>query len=265
MSGKAGGSGATAERRAGAEDPLDFDVVSFNILGSNHSEPRKDAGAFSPARVRGEWALDHLADVGADIVGFQEIQRDQLGWFLRGAGDVYDVWPGTEVSGGLQTTVAWRQDTWTMTAHDTVRIPFITQTRAMALVRLQHRESGRSVWVMNVHNAPQDYQAQRNRAVELEIQRLEEVVGQGSPVLLIGDFNERGRAFCEVVRRLDMVSPRGGSDDGRTCRPPSQGKVRVDWIFGTKDATYSRYREDRSPLVKRITDHAVLRTRVTVP
>ena len=252
-------------RSARRADPYELNVVSLNILGSNHSAPRKDAGRYSPARVRSEWVLDHLAKVSADIVGFQEIQRDQLGWFLRGAGETYDVWPGTEVRGGLQTTIAWRQDTWAMTAHDTVDIPFITQTRAMPLVRLQHRASGRSLWVMNVHNAPRDLQAQRNRAVNLEIDRLAKVVGQGEPVLLIGDFNERGRVYCEVARRLDMVAPRGGSLTNGQCRPPSKGKVRVDWIFGTQDAAYSRYREDRSPLVKRITDHAVLRTHVSVP
>ena len=152
-----------------------------------------------------------------------------------------------------------------MTAHDTVDIPFMNQTRAMPLVRLKHLETGRSVWVMNVHNAPQGRQSERDRAVDLEIDRLSEIVGKGRPVLLVGDFNERGRVFCEVTRRLGMVAPRGGSTENGRCDPPSRGKVRVDWIFGTKDASYSRYREDRSPLVKRVTDHAVLRTRVSVP
>lgn len=241
-----------------------FTVVSFNALGSNHTAPRLDAAEYSPARVRSEWAIDHLDAVDASIVGFQEIQRDQLAWFLRGAGARYDVWPGTDLgSQGIQTTIAWKQRTWEMTAHATVEIPFITQKRLMPLVKLRNRESGRSVWVMNVHNAPQDLQDQRNRAVELEISRLEKVVGKGAPVLLVGDFNERERVYCAVGDRLGMVAPRGGSVDGGGCNPPG-GYSRVDWIFGTPDASYSRYVEDRSPLVKRVTDHAVLRTRVAL-
>ena len=117
---------------------------------------------------------------------------------------------------------------------------------------------------MNIHNAPQGHQQQRNVAVREEIRALKQVVGKGDPVFLVGDFNERDRAFCEVSRELGFVAPRGGSYSGGTCHPPS-GRLRVDWIFGSAGVDYSRYREDRSALVQLITDHAVLRTRVSVP
>jgi endonuclease/exonuclease/phosphatase family metal-dependent hydrolase len=241
-----------------------FNLVSFNVLGSNHTSPRKDAGEYSPARVRSEWAVDYLRSIDAGIVGFQELQRDQLTWFERSAGSTYDAWPGTSLGGdGLQTTIAWRKAVWRFVDGDTVTIPFITQKRQMPLVKLEHRGTGRTIWVMNVHNAPQDYQDQRNVALRREIRRLKEVVGRGDPVFLIGDFNERQRAFCEVTGKLDFVAPRGGSNDG-TCRPPG-GLVRIDWIFGSKGVDYSGYEEDKSPLVRLMTDHAVLRTRVSVP
>jgi endonuclease/exonuclease/phosphatase family metal-dependent hydrolase len=165
---------------------------------------------------------------------------------------------------GLQTTIAWRRDVWRRVAQDLVPIPFITQTRYMPLVRLEHRATGRRIWVMNVHNAPQSYQSQRNTAVRREIRRLRQVVGKGQPVFLVGDFNERHRAFCEVTGKLGLVAPRGGSHRRGDCTPPA-GPLRVDWIFGSRDVAFSRYREDRSPLVTLMTDHAVLRTRVTVP
>ncbi len=135
----------------------------------------------------------------------------------------------------------------------------------MPLVKLQHRKTGRHIWVMNIHNAPQDYQEQRNVALRREIDRLKKVTGKGDPVFLIGDFNERQRAFCEVTGELDFVAPRGGSHDGGNCQPPSDGLVRIDWIFGSRNVDYSGYTEDVSPLVKLITDHSVLRTRVSVP
>lgn len=248
--------------RAGA---FDFNLVSFNVLGSNHTSPRSDAGEFSPARIRSEWMIDYLRSIDASVVGFQEIQRDQMTWFTGGASSTYDVWPGvTEKGNGLQTTIAWKKAVWELVETDLVTIPFITQTRDMPLVKLQHRETGRNIWVMNVHNAPQDYQEQRNVALRREIDRLKQVTGKGDPVFLIGDFNERQRAFCEVTGELDFVAPRGGSHTNGNCQPPT-GLVRIDWIFGSKNVDYSGYTEDVSPLVKLITDHSVLRTQVSVP
>lgn len=250
-------------RRAKAS--LDFNLVSANVLGSNHTAPRRDAGEYSPARIRMEWLVDYLGRVNASVVGFQEIQSDQLAWFTSGAGSTYAVWPGTSVPQGIQTNIAWRRDTWKLIDSDSVPIPFITQTRRMPLVHLENRETGQRIWVMNVHNAPRDYQAQRDVAVKREIKRLKSVVGQGEPVLVVGDFNERQRAFCQMTGKLGLVAPRGGSYSGGTCHPPTGGFVRIDWIFGSKDASYSGYTEDKAPLVKLITDHAVLRTHVSVP
>ncbi len=264
--GELGPQGRTAPRPAArADSGFGFTLATFNVLGSNHTTPRKDAGEYSPARVRSEWKIDYLRSVRASIVGFQELQRDQLGWFTRGTGSTYSVWPGDKESGrGLQTTIAWRKDVWRLVTHDLVPIPFITQTRYMPLVQLEHRATGRKIWVMNVHNAPQQYQYQRNTAVRREIKRLKPVVRKGQPVFLVGDFNERHRAFCEVTGKLGLVAPRGGSHRGRRCAPPA-GKLRVDWIFGSPSVDFSRYREDRSALVTLMTDHAVLRTKVRVP
>lgn len=264
--GELGGGTTTARPRQQARGTgFRFNLVTFNVLGSNHTAPRKDAAEFTPARVRAEWMIDHLRSVRAGVVGFQELQRDQLTWFTKGAGSTYDVWPGTSLEGkGLQTTIAWKKSVWQFVEGDTVAIPFITQTRYMPLVRLEHRATGRRIWVMNVHNAPQDHQEQRKKAVRREIRRLKEAVGTGEPAFLIGDFNERHRAFCEVTGKLPFVAPRGGSHTGGECKPP-QGSLRVDWIFGSRDLDYSRYSEDKTPLVRLITDHAVLRTRVSVP
>ena len=264
--GELGPGSRTAPRPAQrGSDGFGFTLATFNVLGSNHTTPRSDAGEYSPARVRSEWSIDYLRSIRAGVVGFQELQRDQLSWFTTGAGSTYAVWPGDSQDGrGLQTSIAWKRSVWKRVAGDLVPIPFITQTRHMPLIQLEHRTTGRRIWVMNVHNAPQSYQYQRNVAVDREIDRLRKVVGKGQPVFLVGDFNERERAFCEVTGKLGMVAPRGGSHEGGNCNPPS-GKVRIDWIFGTKGVEYSGYREDRSSLVKLMTDHAVLRVKVRVP
>lgn len=255
----------TAARQSQRAGGFEFNLVTYNVLGSNHSSPRRDAGEYTPARIRSEWSIDYLRSINASVVGFQEMQKDQVTWFVRAAGDEYDVWPGTSLGGkGVQTTIAWKQDTWNLLETDHVAIPFIKQTRYMPLVKLEHRATGRRIWVMNVHNAPRDYQAQRNEGLRREIRRLKEVTGKGAPVFLSGDFNERHRAFCEVTGKLDMVAPRGGDFRNGECFPP-EGRLRVDWIFGSRDVAFSGYREDRSPLVQLLTDHAVLRAHVAVP
>ena len=87
-------------------------------------------------------------------------------------------------------------------------IPFITQTRHMPLVQLEHRATGRRIWVMNIHNAPQNYQQQRNEAVRRESAAPRDP--REPPIFLVGDFNERERAFCEITGELGLVAPRGG-------------------------------------------------------
>lgn len=259
---------ATPSRRSAATPArrreTSFVLTTFNVLGSNHSAPRSDAGEFSPARVRAEWSLDYLRAIDSSVVGFQELQTDQLSWLAQGGRDRWSLWPGTSAGpGAVQTTVAWRSDQWTLLDTDLVPIPFLDQTRQMPLVHLENVATGARVWVMNIHNAPQGRQQERNVAVRREIDRLQRIKGD-DPVFLIGDFNERRTAFCKVTGALPMVDPRGGSNDGSTCRTPP-GLQRVDWIFGSRTVSFSGYVQDRRPLVQRITDHAVISTRVTLP
>lgn len=250
----------TPARRVGS---FGFNLVSINVLGSNHTAPRHDAADFSFARVRAEWTLDRWREVSASIVGMQEVQADQLHWLEHGGDSTYDFWPGTTIGpGGVQTTIAWKQRDWTLQASGSVQIPFQGQTRKMPLVRLRNTATGRDIWVMNIHNAPQGAAAERRKAVALETARLKKIKGS-APIFLVGDFNDHARAFCQVTDKVDLVAARGGNNNGRRCSPPS-GRLRVDWIFGSHGPAFSRYTEDRSNLVQRITDHAVLETHVQV-
>lgn len=106
--------------------PFDFRMASVNVLGSNHTDPRRDADGFAPARVRMEWTMDWLRDSGASLVGFQEIQPDQLAWFRRGLGDKFHVFPGASLGyQGVPTTIAWRTSAWKLVKSRTVTIPFM--------------------------------------------------------------------------------------------------------------------------------------------
>jgi endonuclease/exonuclease/phosphatase family metal-dependent hydrolase len=241
--------------------PYDFMLTQFNILGSNHT--RGSRTRFAPGTVRTGWAVDYLERWGSDVVGFSEIQKDQLAVFMRDTGGAFDVWPGTALgNNGVPQSLVWRKSLFTATAKESVTIPFMGQRRPQPVVRLKHNGTGREFWVVNVHNAPRSREAERDQAMGLELAVVNELRKTGLPVLFIGDMNEKEEIFCAVTGRTDLYSPRGGSRGG-ACRPPSG--MRVDWIFGSSDVRFSGYTDEKTAELRRITDHGVLHSRVTIP
>jgi hypothetical protein len=65
-----------------------------------------------------------------------------------------------------------------------------------------------------------------------------------------------------MTERTGLMAASGGKHPrhGR-CSPPKA--MRVDWIFGS-GARMTKYRMDQGPLVRRVTDHTVLTTKVSV-
>ncbi len=261
-------SAAPARRLArAAETPTTtsygFRIASFNILGSNHTAPGGDAKGWAPGRIRAEWAGRLVADRGVDIVGWGEIQRDQYDAVLRSTGGAFEMWPGTALgSKGIPASLMWRTSQFSAVWKGTVTIPFVGQQRPMPIVQLQDVATGRQFFVMNIHNAPQGRESERNVAEARELDLIRTIRREsGLPVLLTGDFNEKAEIFCSVTGTTDLHAAAGGSNNG-ACRPP--GGMRVDWIFGSPEVGFSGYVADRGAGVGRITDHHVLFSDVTV-
>lgn len=255
-----------AERLA-SDQPYQFTLTSFNVLGSQHTAPGGDAQEFAPGRIRAEWTADLVAAYGSSIVGMQELQADQLDAIDRATAGTFEFWPGTALGGkGIPQSLMWKSSVWTATYTDSITIPFMDTTRPQPIVRLQHVETGREIYVMNIHNSPRDAQGredERDKATAIEIAAIKQLRQQdGIPVFVMGDFNEHAEAFCKITGQTDLEAAQGGSNDG-TCRPPSA--MRVDWIFGSSDIAFSGFRMDTSAQVRRITDHAVLTSSVSVP
>jgi endonuclease/exonuclease/phosphatase family metal-dependent hydrolase len=250
---------------AEARDPLSFRIATFNVLGNVHTQPYAHDDNFAPTRIRAEWTADLLRQLGSpDVIGTQESDAGQLADILRATGGRYDAWPGTAVPGGVEQSLLWRTDIWKATQKDTITIPFIRYQRAQPVVKLQNIQTGRSIWVMNVHNAPRDYQKQRNQALKIEIAKIKELRETGLPVFLVGDFNEKASAFCTVVGKTDLKTPMGGSATKDSCDPPSR-LMRIDWIFGSSDVGFDEFVMDRSPLKRWVNDHLVPVASVTIP
>lgn len=252
-----------AQEAAAATTPFTMAISSFNILGSQHTAPGGAARGYAPGRLRAEWAARIVVGRGIDVVGWSELQRDQYAVLMQATNGLYEAWPGTTLgSKGLPASLMWRTDRYSAVWKGTVTIPFMGQERPMPMVQLQHLATGRQFFVMNVHNAPRDREAERNVAEARELSMIRSTREEsGLPVLLTGDFNERAEIFCTVLRETDLHAAAGGNMDGG-CHPPRP--MKVDWIFGSPEAAFSRYVAERSPLVRRITDHAALFTSVTI-
>jgi len=258
--------GGPGSSPASAGTPMTFRIATYNVLGDVHTAPYTHDDRFAPSRIRAEWMGDAFRLLGdVDIVGMQEVEREQFRSIMRATSGHYAAWPGTQLGdvGSVQQSLIWRSSVWEATAKQTITIPFVKWQRKQPVVRLKHRATGRQIWVINVHNAPRDMQAQRDEAVKIEIAKIKELRATGLPVFLVGDMNEKKTVFCKVVGQTDLYSPMGGSVTDGTCNPPDG--MRIDWIFGSSDVTFDTFAMVRGPLVARSTDHHVPIAKVTIP
>jgi hypothetical protein len=251
-----------APRQAAVAASFAFNLASFNVLGSNHTQPGADASGYAPGRVRIQWAAETIRDDALDIVGLSEIQRDQYTALMQNIGGNYASYPGTSLGfPGIPTNVIWRKDKFTELDASHITIPFVGQKRYMPVVHLKDNGTGRDFYIINGHNAPNGRQAERDAALKIEISKINELRTQYQvPVFFFGDLNEKVNALCKVTSQTDLwaASPTGNI---RNCT--GFRGMRLDWLFGS-NTTFSGYRQDRSALVKKTTDHAVVYARATV-
>lgn len=245
------------------EGDSSFQVASLNILGSQHT---MNSTRWGSGRARARLALDWLQAEGTSVMGVQEAQRDQMRAITRSG--VWDSFPALATARDTQTaqSVAWLASEWTKVRARTFDIPFhYTQMREQPMVLLQNMHTGQNVWFISMHltsgdnaRALLERQVGTARLVN-KVQRLE---AKGVPVVVTGDMNEHEELFCAVTSQTSLVSPAGGSNDGR-CQPPSQ--MRIDWLFGTPGMQWSGFRFAQDAQLARVTDHTVPVATVTVP
>ncbi len=253
---------APAPRRA----PFSFRLASINVLGNGHSKPYAHDDRFGPSRMRADWTAQALITNRLDVAGLQEPTAGQLQGILTAARGRYAAYPGPGAGDlAVEAPLVWDTRKYEATKTMTIRTQFIARVLKRPVVRLKDRATGREFWVMNVHNAPWDYQEKRNKAVKVQIAKIQELEQSGLPVFYIGDFNEKRTILCKVLKRTGLISPYGGriNQQGK-CVEPRQ-RMRVDWIFGSGIANYSGFAYSRPPLVRLSTDHWVPVVNVQVP
>jgi endonuclease/exonuclease/phosphatase family metal-dependent hydrolase len=244
-----------------------FRVASFNVLGDSHTSAGGDKPRYASGATRIGWALQALNASTVDVVGFQEYESVQHNAFARQTGDAWGVYPGTSLgSNPVRNSIAWRRDTWTAVETHTISIPYFRGNRVpMPYVLLENNDTGQRVWLINVHNPTSNNKRGNNErwrdlGTSLEINLMNDLKADGTPVILMGDFNERTEAFCRVTSGAGAVAANGGTTS--PCRPPEGHGI--DWIFGTPSIDFSSYVRLRTPLIARTTDHPMVSTTATI-
>ena len=242
-----------------------FTMASFNILGNSHTGPGGHHAwlASGPQRIGGVLQLLRAYDIS--VVGIQEFQPNQRGAFQARAGG-WAMYPGLSMGRRAgENSVAWREDTWEMVRPGLIPIPYFHgRIRPMPYVLLRHKETGVQAYFSTFHNPANiggNMARFRREATRRQVGLFNRLEGTGIPQFVTGDMNERAQYFCAVTGSTGLVSPAGGSNSGG-CRPPRPAGI--DWIFGSPKAQFSNYRVDRSPLVRRTSDHPILVTNVTI-
>lgn len=257
----AGRPSTSARARGSKRGSLTTDVMTFNVLGSQHTAPTGDRPNFAPGRVRVEWAKNLIDQRGATLVGLSEPQPDQIAALDVALDGGYSVYPGNTMGyDAAPQSVMWKDSEWSYVWANTVQMPFMGSSRPQALVRLRNTSTGREVYWINAHLSPGKMQADRDKGMDIIKQVVKQLAGDGLPVLVTGDLNEHAKAFRRIACPTDLNAAVGGETGGATCRLPQA--MRVDWIFGR--GSFDATEVNQGAQVRRTTDHAVVSSRFTV-
>ncbi len=257
------GTGSTSPSQATGTGVADFTMATFNLLGSSHTLGGSKR-ASGPARMNG--ALQILDQHQVSVVGLQEFQPDQRAAFQSRATG-WAMYPGVSMGRRAgENSVAWRTDTWELVTPGLVDIPYFGgHIRPMPYVLLRHKQTGVQAYFSTFHN-PADVhgpaQKWRTDATTREVGLFNRLKATGIPQLVTGDMNERDNYFCRITAETGLVAAAGGSNTGGSCRPPKP--IQIDWIFGSPGVAFSSYTVDKSPLVRRTTDHPVVLAHVSI-
>ena len=255
----AGRPGSNARARRGSTA---IELMTFNLLGSQHTAPTGARPNFAPGRVRAEWAKNLIQARGATLVGLSEPQPDQIVSLDQATNGGWSFYPGNTMGySAAPQSVMWKDSEWTFVWGNTVQMPFMRDSRPQSLVRLRNTSTGREIYWLNAHLSPGKMQDDRDKGMAIMKEVVKQLDGDGLPMIITGDLNEHAKAFRQIACGTSMAAAVGGVSTGGKCQPPKA--MRVDWIFGAR-GQFANTTVDQGAQVRRTTDHAVVSSRFTV-
>jgi hypothetical protein len=242
-----------------------FGVSSFNVLGNGHTAG-PGGYATGPARMHGAVGLLLAHDVS--VAGLQEFQEPQFHAFEAMLGGSYDVYPGLSLGvQPVQNSIVWRRADWSLVEAHTASVPYFAGNRVpMPYVLLRNLHSGQEVWFYNSHN-PADAHGPaghwRAIATSIEVNLARTLTANGTPMIVTGDMNDRAPFACPFAAGSGFHSADGVYAGSGGCHMVP--RTNVDWIFGSSALRFSGFVTDRSSQYRRISDHPMVSSRVTIP
>lgn len=248
--------GAKDKDKDPADGPTKFVLSSFNVLSSGAGKSKGYAPG--PERMRDVARILKANDVS--VVGMQEMSHDQLVAFKKTAGDEYGTFAGASGKPGYHdTTLAWRKDTWKLVKGDHLTVPsYGGMDSKVPYVLLRNKQTGQEAYFIDAHNPANTrrYHHQegfRDAAARKEAALAKQLLEKsGLPVFVMGDMNSVGEARKIFTKGAPLKAANPRRRDG------------IDWIFGSKDVKFTRFRRERDGLINKTTDHPVVFTNVKI-
>lgn len=233
--------GPVRDAAAGAS----FTISSYNVLGHSHTAPGGNYRGYASSSQRIAGVVKQLRDHDVEVVGLQEFQKPQQQDFRKLASEYDTVGTNDPVNDNV---IAWRKDRFKLVAQRSVTIPYLGGgQRKMPIAKLQDLTTGKQMWVINVHNpAFKEHTGLRRKAEQIERQVIEDLKADGTPVFIVGDFNDQAPA--------KQAMERGGLMRAATA---AHGSAGVDWIFGSPNVQMSKATYDMSQRTK-TSDHPMV-------
>ncbi|MFC7502600.1 endonuclease/exonuclease/phosphatase family protein [Nocardioides sp. GCM10030258] len=229
-----------------------FKIATFNLLGNNYTAPGGSRASWPDAGPRASMSVGLIRAHGADIVGVQEARAPQYAAVKGGLG-----WDAYSKPGDTDNGIMWNPAVFELVAADNFQIPYNGGHRAQSIVRLRHKDSRREFYVLNMHTTSGrsgSRTASRNAGLRIAADYVNSLKSEKVPIFLIGDMNDRGNFYCQVIPRTGLVAAQGG---GGTCGSAPRMRP-VDWITAYGGVTFSGYVDDFSAEHRRISDHPIV-------
>lgn len=248
---------------------MTFRIATFNVLGSSHTA---GPGGLASGPERMRKIIDIVENNHVSVVGFQEMEADQVQAFVNLRGGSWGIYPGKELDWRAGTnSIVWRKDTWRVLHKGYRDVPYFDgRIRHVPLIVLQHLRTGQLAWFLNVHNPASvrkygDQSRWRREAIRREINAINGTKSRSDiPIFFMGDLNDREKAFCPVAAHAHMRSANpGGRATRKSCSPPDH--MFIDWIFGSWKARFSNYAQRDNHYISTATDHPLILADATVP
>jgi endonuclease/exonuclease/phosphatase family metal-dependent hydrolase len=231
------------------------------VLGSQHTA---GPGGLGPGVDRAAREARLLIDRGADVIGLQEVQVDQLHVFVNQMPG-YTVWPQETLgANSYRLQLVFRDDRFEMIDSGSISYTFDNRRIPLPYALLRDRDTGAETWVAVTHNSPGGMQRERELSTAIEGQLVGQLASDPErPVLLLGDLNEHTEVVCRLGRITPVITANGAAASGSGCQAPST-EVRIDWIIGTPGVAFEGYVQDAAPRMGGMSDHYLILATATV-